>query len=176
MAKLFGMERAARDIASKLEARVLSHGQFLQSSFRDCGYDSPLEALFHISFSRYFDLFCEEHGILNEVGGIEKDLSFQPGFDFYAGRQINIEGMRVDFLYALHDQTGRVHWLVVECDGHDFHERTKEQAKKDRGRDRRLQSLGYTVMRFTGSEIYSDPVKCVIEILDWARSKKWIFE
>ena len=26
--------------------------------------------------------------------------------------------------------------MIVECDGHDFHERTKEQASRDKERDR----------------------------------------
>jgi hypothetical protein len=46
--------------------------------------------------------------------------------------------------------------VALECDGHDFHERTKEQAERDRKRDRDLQSAGFTVLRFTGSEIWRD--------------------
>ena len=43
--------------------------------------------------------------------------------------------------------------IVVELDGHDFHEKTKEQAQKDKDRDRSLTRAGYKIMRFTGSEI-----------------------
>lgn len=50
--------------------------------------------------------------------------------------------------------------VIVECDGHDFHERTKEQAARDRKRDRAAQAAGYTIFRFTGSEIYRDPMAC----------------
>ncbi|MDQ3254286.1 MAG: endonuclease domain-containing protein [Acidobacteriota bacterium] len=53
--------------------------------------------------------------------------------------------------------------LIVECDGHDFHEKRKEQAAKDKRRDRILQSLGYRVFRFTGSEIHNDAIACAIE-------------
>lgn len=53
--------------------------------------------------------------------------------------------------------------VVVECDGHDFHEKTKEQAQHDKERDRRFIELGYIVLRFTGSEIYKDPFKCAAE-------------
>lgn len=52
---------------------------------------------------------------------------------------------------------------IVECDGHEFHERTKEQAKNDKSRDRHLQSLGYYVLRFTGSELWKDPKRCARE-------------
>jgi len=55
--------------------------------------------------------------------------------------------------------------MVLECDGHDFHDRSKEQARKDRARDRALQSVGYRVYRYTGSEIWADVFKCAHEAL-----------
>jgi very-short-patch-repair endonuclease len=54
--------------------------------------------------------------------------------------------------------------IVVECDGHDYHERTSEQAQHDKSRDRALASLGYTVVRFTGSEIFNRAAECAWEI------------
>ena len=53
--------------------------------------------------------------------------------------------------------------IIIECDGHDFHDRTREQARKDRSRDRALQSLGYRVFRYTGSEIWSNVFMCAHE-------------
>lgn len=61
--------------------------------------------------------------------------------------------IRVDFLIKV-KHSGKEINVVVECDGHDFHEKTKEQAQKDKSRDRFLVSKGYYVFRFTGSEIY----------------------
>ncbi|MCP5810307.1 endonuclease domain-containing protein, partial [Klebsiella pneumoniae] len=55
--------------------------------------------------------------------------------------------------------------LLVECDGHNFHERTPEQAKRDRSRDRDLAFQGYRLLRFTGREIYHDADGCAREIL-----------
>jgi len=55
--------------------------------------------------------------------------------------------------------------IVVEADGHDYHERTKEQAAKDRKRDRLMQGAGYAVLRFTGAEIYADAMGCADQIL-----------
>ena len=46
--------------------------------------------------------------------------------------------------------------IVIEADGHQYHERTPEQAKRDRRRDRSATLNGWTVLRFTGSEINSD--------------------
>jgi very-short-patch-repair endonuclease len=55
--------------------------------------------------------------------------------------------------------------IIVECDGHDYHERTKEQARRDKKRDRRLQAMGFPVYRYTGSEIYQDSIECVREVV-----------
>jgi very-short-patch-repair endonuclease len=83
--------------------------------------------------------------------------------------QFPIDKYRVDFLlYGINAGCGdRDEWMrvkvVIECDGHDHHEKTKEQAKRDKARDRRLTKLGYRVMRFTGSELWNDPRKCVAE-------------
>lgn len=54
--------------------------------------------------------------------------------------------------------------IIVELDGHDFHERTPEQAQSDKSRDRELQALGWLVLRFTGREVLQDPDHCLGEI------------
>lgn len=56
--------------------------------------------------------------------------------------------------------------LIVECDGHEFHEKTKEQAQKDKSRDRELKKLDYKVFHYTGSEIWNDAFKCASEVLE----------
>jgi hypothetical protein len=55
--------------------------------------------------------------------------------------------------------------VVIEADGHDFHERTKEQAARDKRRDRDLQTAGWTVLRFSGSEIWRAPHECVEDVM-----------
>lgn len=55
--------------------------------------------------------------------------------------------------------------MIVECDGHDFHEKTKEQAKRDKSRDRTLQSLGFPVYHYTGSEIWKDVFGSAAQII-----------
>lgn len=77
--------------------------------------------------------------------------------------QAQIGSFRVDFLVIPDDNAPS---LVIECDGHEFHERTKEQAAKDRSRDRALQSMGLGILRFTGSEIWRDPWRCAVEVED----------
>lgn len=68
--------------------------------------------------------------------------------------QAEILTYRCDFLIT---HSGfKIPGIVVECDGHAFHERTREQAARDRKRDRDMQNAGYIVLRFTGSEIRSN--------------------
>jgi very-short-patch-repair endonuclease len=61
--------------------------------------------------------------------------------------------------------------VIVECDGHEFHERTKEQASRDKERDRTLQQLGYNVFRYSGSDIWKDAMVCASEVIEFLQCK-----
>ena len=69
--------------------------------------------------------------------------------------QCRVGTYRVDFMFSIISNR-KVRGLVVECDGHEFHERTKEQARRDKRRDREMLGMDLPVMRFTGSEIWAD--------------------
>lgn len=56
---------------------------------------------------------------------------------------------RLDFAIVAHD--GRP-WLACEVDGFAYHS-SKEQIMYDRQRERALTAAGWTVLRFTGSEV-----------------------
>lgn len=65
---------------------------------------------------------------------------------------------RADFCVVWFSDISKLYGaLAVECDGHEWHERTKEQAKKDRSRDRSRLRNGVASVRFTGSEIHNSP-------------------
>lgn len=87
----------------------------------------------------------------------------EPAIEFYP--QFAVDCYRIDFLVRLPGRS-RSAVVCVECDGHEYHERTKEQAERDRQKDRFLQSTGATVFRFTGSEIWRDARGCAEEILN----------
>lgn len=100
------------------------------------------------------------------VGGPQDHLELWGPRDdlcFYLTPQCPIGKWRVDFLvwFAIGRHIGGV---VVECDGHQFHEKNKEQAARDKRRDRELLAAGYPVMRFTGSEIFKDAVGCAEQL------------
>lgn len=76
--------------------------------------------------------------------------------------QVNVGPYLID--WSVHLNNGKK--LAVELDGHDFHEKTKEQASKDKRKDRALVLAGYTVVRFTGSDVWNNPFLCCRETVD----------
>jgi hypothetical protein len=75
-----------------------------------------------------------------------------------------IGDIRPDFAVGMGTDDAIALSVLVECDGHDFHEKTKEQVRRDKQRDRGLALAGFTVLRFAGSEIHKDPMACAQEI------------
>lgn len=53
--------------------------------------------------------------------------------------------------------------MIIELDGHDYHS-SKEQLRNDAKRQRYLTKSGYTLIRFTGTEIKQDCIGCVNEL------------
>lgn len=96
-----------------------------------------------------------------------------PNWEMHVFSQVVIDPYTVDFLALVSVKTGdfldeiRRSYLVIECDGHDFHEKTKAQAAKDKSRDRFLTGLQIPVMRFTGSEIWRSPMDCAVEVVGY---------
>ena len=82
--------------------------------------------------------------------------------DYYLIPQVEIGNYRVDFELINHKDKK----IIVECDGHEFHQKSKQQVEKDNQRERDLKKLGYEVVRFSGSEIFKDAEKCVEDLLD----------
>ena len=141
--------------------------------------DSPIEKIFLTAL--YAQL---------RFGQCEHDTMFIPKDDAHLERlfkikecrmglivkpQAHVAGWRVDYLIHAYDNgyfsKKPDTWmkLIVECDGHNFHERTKGQAARDRSRDRDAQALGIPVYRFTGSEIWKDPYGCAWSVIEWAQ-------
>jgi len=92
----------------------------------------------------------------------------EPTADLYVEQQVELGNWRVDFIVHRYDWICEK-WrdLIVECDGHEYHERTKQQAARDRKRDRLVSMQGATILRFTGSEIWNDPFGCAREVFHW---------
>ncbi len=112
--------------------------------------ESPIEQLFLIALAKI--IYQEKLGYHN----------------FFWVPQYPIPGtkFRVDFLLTARDGDFTEH-AVVECDGHDFHEKTKAQAAYAKQRDRVLTRKGLPVFHYTGSEIWNDAYRCAREVFDY---------
>ncbi len=83
---------------------------------------------------------------------------------YFLAPQVRVGEYRVDFVFGFGENFDRPNrCIVIECDGHEFHQKTKEQAARDRTRDRYLSTIYGRVIRFTGSEIYRSPASCAVE-------------
>lgn len=144
---------------------------------------SPIERLFFRAVMLCGWLGREDHGIslINEHVVLGDDPPDWEKRLLWVEPQVQLPGWRVDFMFYAWSfgsvwnrgkgrQYGKEGWrrLIVECDGHDYHEKTKEQAKRDRGRDRWAADNGYDLYRFTGSEIHNDPLGCARKAFSWA--------
>lgn len=90
------------------------------------------------------------------------------GFGLRVERQVEIETAarkyRADFLIGWYGKDHDRLPIVVEVDGHEFHEKTREQVEKRNERDRDLQQAGYPVLHFSFAEVVKRPADVVEEI------------
>lgn len=91
--------------------------------------------------------------------GGEPILMFGAGWSLF--REHRIGTYRADFVLVSFSG-----FVAVECDGHDFHDRTPEQAIHDRKRDRFFAKNGWLTLRFTGREIRHGADACVAEVFE----------
>lgn len=182
MSKKFGADLLIDQVIDRISPNIASFGSWLASDDRNG--DTPIERLFyaalHLSVA-----YCEQEYFtavrLVPIDAFEgwKDAPDVDRQQIFISPQVNIAGWRVDFLihvfadWARAPQPGPMGWnkLIVECDGHDFHERTKEQAARDRDRDRQAQLAGIEIFRFTGSELWRDPLGCADQVTAWANRR-----
>jgi very-short-patch-repair endonuclease len=146
-----------RDWASDyVEANCISLREVAE---RRC--ESPIEVAMAVALWTYFTIVEQRSTefwapFQSDIDGVEPD-------NVVIAPQYLCAGYRADFVVAIGTDSGML-TAAVECDGHDFHERTKEQAARDRKRDREMQVEFDIVLRFTGSEIYRDPMKCAEDV------------
>lgn len=155
-----------RAIACDLAART--HEQFLSEMRRAAlVLESPIEQVFLAALLSEDRLPLSADALvwrgrveLYLAGAVPEPQPAAEGIHVYV--QTPIGRHRVDLAVFVKHQNDLFRF-VVECDGHDFHEKTKDQAARDKRRDRQLTAAGFTVVRFTGREIWADPANCVGE-------------
>lgn len=129
---------------------------------------SPIEVrLWNAMMDRWWKVnFIEFECQDTVLASMAKALARGRHTQIIATRQMVIGSYVLDIALMGYTMDGRGGLILIdiECDGHDYHERTKEQAARDKARDRALVAEGYSILRFTGSEIWHRPEQCVDEI------------
>ena len=156
---------------SEVEAATIDKAHASDPLCKDCCYkmthhcktcvivlQSPLERKLFLEFHKSF-------------------IKFQPQYALnYGGQPISTEGKSynnpnnnfkdvltvVDFYI---EKKGVK--LCIYTDGHTYHERTEEQAQRDRNIDRKLQELGFQVLRYTGKEVNENMSRIIGDIQNW---------
>jgi len=77
----------------------------------------------------------------------------------------------IDFLIKSSDDQTKLE-LAIELDGHEFHEKTKDQVIKDKRKERAIVTSGFPVLRFSGAEIVRNVRACVEEIISYLEKQK----
>ena len=129
---------------------------------------SPMERVF-------LEAALEVHGFIPLYGFFDRGKVTRRTIQMDARYNVGVNGLayELDFYLSLvgdcepYDDAIMVD---VEIDGRDFHEKTKEQAARDKSRDRALTAAGYSVVRFTGAEVYADSAACVAEAISIVRA------
>lgn len=124
---------------------------------------SPIEVIFNFAF----DLVAYAEGYAGvwlqpqyEVHSRSEDKAYYVDFAFLAEE--------VDEMIYIKNPSFK---LAIECDGHEFHEKTKEQVSHDNEREYDLKMQGYDVLRFSGSQIYNKPLRCAAQTLEYITQK-----
>ncbi|MBL8535465.1 MAG: DUF559 domain-containing protein [Betaproteobacteria bacterium] len=105
-----------------------------------------------------------------QAGTSSVEVGRWPGGFLVLLPQPQYDGFRADFGICtwVHPEGVIPPYIVIlEVDGNDFHEPTKEQAQHDKSRDRFMTSRGAKNFRFTGSEVYRDAEGCALEVLEY---------
>ncbi|MHB8916070.1 MAG: endonuclease domain-containing protein [Thiobacillus sp.] len=147
-------------VLGKIRAHQFSEDMYCQ--LVESKIESPIEDLFFLGLqvqcaAEYLDVNPDP--VINEI-----TLECHPGHGIHTISQEKIGKYRVDFLISYSDGP-QPNQVVVELDGHAFHDKDKHQRAYEKARDRFLVASGYKVLHFTGSEVFSDPNKVAFEVL-----------
>jgi hypothetical protein len=158
------------DIASDQYGKIKAaeFNQIMYSLLTEREITSPIEHLFFIACY----VLCAAHQReINPDPHITDNGKFDYPPCFFVEPQVVIGSYRVDFVITenikpspYRKTPAPIHApVIVELDGHAFHDKNKEQRAREKARDRFLIKTGYKILHFTGSEVNADPFKVAFE-------------
>jgi very-short-patch-repair endonuclease len=80
--------------------------------------------------------------------------------------QFQIDKYRADFALFYSIDRKEIHSVIVECDSQEFHERSEQERRYEKARDRHFIKKGYKVFHYTGKEILEDPFAPASEAIE----------
>lgn len=143
------------------EAAAIGFEGDTRGEIEDLRIDSPIERALYVALKSTMRFNGDEEADIVEING----NVFTIGIDIKP--QFSIGKYRVDFLVINHRREEQSRQVVVECDSQSFHDRTEQERRYEKKRDRDMQRLGYRVFRFTGAEILKNPFAVAKEILEY---------
>lgn len=128
---------------------------------------TPIEQIFYIAFRLYTVDFARDFDVKTEI-----PLSLLLSEEITTQKEVICNGTKyiIDFVIDfsrksvtnnkyIHPELKNLKY-AVEVDGYDYHS-SKKQMEYDYIRENNLKKCGYTVIRFTGSQVYKKPLSCV---------------
>lgn len=153
----------ASDVIGRIEAERWNQDVFCE--LVEGGQQSPIEDLFYIAARAH----CVAEFTQFNPDPIERkdgEIIYPSGV--HVSTQHRVGKYRADFLVqqfgmAPEDVCSPV---IVELDGHAFHDKDKQQRSYEKRRDRDFVRAGYRVVHFTGSDVVADPYAVAFEVLE----------
>lgn len=134
---------------------------------------TPIEQIFIIAFAIYTAWYIPDDDDPNKFIYNGIDCAFQSKEEIEYGNKKYIADFSIDFSqieeYGYNDYLSEHPYMskfkyIIELDGHEYHS-TKKQRNNDYERENNLKELGYNVIRFTGSQVFNNPLSCVDKMI-----------
>jgi very-short-patch-repair endonuclease len=116
-------------------------------------------------FDIYRDQSLHQRGIDLDLNSVKSKFRWDKGV-IHIFQHFPVLKYKIDFLCGMKIEE-YFFFLAVECDGHEFHEKTKQQVSRDKRRDRDLLLNGIPSVRFSGSDVWRDPYGCIEDVLGY---------
>ena len=166
------LDHIVDDVASSLaESNIerLLHAALRLKFKRVDWLEGPLTQQGYILLGNNFSqIVCFQGLSEREIGEICNENKLTVIFE-----QFKTSPYRLDFAVFVGKKRGGFSKIAIECDGHDYRDKTKEQARRDRQRDRHLLINDWKVLRFTGSEVWFNPKDCAEEIAEFIDKERY---
>lgn len=116
--------------------------------------NSPIEQIYFIALS-----------ILKEKMDI--DFMIEPQYEIKHNNKKYFADFSISHYECFKDDLKNDFKLIIECDGYEFHQKTKEQVDYDNQREYDFKIEGFEILRFSGRQIYSNPMECAKKTIDY---------